>query len=179
MNKRIALILLFTCLTKLFSQPGSTPQAEVKAVFLYNFSQFVEWPANLFSTPNEPFVIAILGENPFGPYLEETIRNEKMNGHPLVIKYFTQPEEMKGCHILFINKKNLSQLSQTLTALKNRSVLTVSDSPAFAQNGGMIQFFIENNKVKFEVNMEAVKDANLSISSKMLRLAQIVNLTKP
>jgi hypothetical protein len=144
---------------------------QVKAVFLYNFTQFVEWPPSAFNGTNAPFVIGILGPDPFGGFLDETVAGEKMNGHPMVVQRYTDLKDAMACHILFINLPNQSEV---LTGLNNRSTLTVSDKDNFARIGGMIRFFTEKNKIRLQINPSAAKAANLIISSKLLRVAEII-----
>ena len=146
---------------------------QVKAVFLYNFSQFVEWPPTAFSSNSAPFVIGILGNDPFGSYIDETVAGENMMGHPMVVQRYHTVKDITDCHILFINTDD--DMLQVLTALGNRSILTVSDDKNFAKKGGMIRFFTVNNKVRLRINLSSAKAANLTISSKLLRLAEIVD----
>src|SRR6185312_16560229 len=107
--------------------------------FLFNFTQFVEWPAESLGKTGAPFVIGILGENPFGNYLQEIIAGESVNGHPLTIHQYKNVDEIKLCNILFINFSEMGQVRGVLTALKGHSILTVSDVANFIQSGGMIR----------------------------------------
>ena len=150
----------------------TTPSYQVKAAFIYNFTQFVEWPANAFSSNNAPFVIGVLGPDPFGAYLDQLVEGEKVNGHPITVKNFTDPEDAGKCHILFINAQNMHEV---IRALGNRSILTVSDNESFTRNGGMIRFFTENNKIRLEINPAAARTCNLEISGKLLRIAKIAD----
>ena len=156
-------------------QTATSPEYQVKAVFLFNFTQFVEWPAKAFPEEETPLVIGVLGEDPFGSYLDETGEGEKVKGHPLVVRRFYSAEDARSCHILFINGATTEKLKQVLADLKGQSVLTVSDATDFARQGGMVRFFTENNKIRIRINLEATKAANLTISSKLLRLAEIVD----
>ncbi len=166
--------LLLVCSTVFLSaQTSVTREYQVKAAFIFNFTQFVEWPENSFSGNQSPLIIGVLGQNPFGSFLEETVLGEKMNGHPLIVKYYNNVEEVKSCHILFVNLPETNKEEEVNAALKGRSILTVSDAPGFMQAGGMIRFFTKNNKIQFQINLEATKYANLVISSKLLRLAEI------
>jgi len=167
--------MLLECGFVLQAQNVTSAEYQVKAVFLFNFTQFVEWPASAFPDRQAPFVIGVLGEDPFGLYLDETVKGETVNGHPLVVRRFVSAEEAKACHILFINGDKGDRLKQVLTDLKGRSVLTVSDAADFARQGGMIRFITESNKIRIRINLEATKDADLTISSKLLRLAEIVD----
>jgi len=171
----IILLLIGMSLT---AQTTSVSSAEVKAAFLYNFATFSEWPAEAFANPNSPFTIGVLGENPFGTALNEIVLNETKGGRPLTIKYFSQIEDVKDCQILFINLQKPSAQIQALEALKKQNVLTVGDTPDFVSKGGMIRFFVENNKLRFQVNLSAIKESNITLSSKLLRLAEIFNNPK-
>jgi len=168
---------LLVCCTILFSaQTQIAREYQVKAVFLFNFSQFVEWPAQSFQDTNA-LIIGILGDDPFGAYLDEAVRGEEVNGHPLVVNRYKHIDDVKACHILFINAAETHQLKQVFANLKSRSILTVSDGDNFTKQGGMIRFFTENNKTRIRINLNATRDANLTISSKLLRLADIVGST--
>ena len=155
------------------AQKTSVKASEIKAVFLFNFAQFVEWPENAFSTPGAPLIIGVLGKDPFGNYLNETVRGEAINGRPLIVRRFGSVSDIKACHVLFINQHSES-LEGTLLSLKDKKILTVSDVPGFIERGGMIQFITENNKIRMRINPDAASASNLAISSKLLRLATIV-----
>jgi hypothetical protein len=168
------MVPLLACST--FCVSAQTPVAteyRLKAVFLYNFTQFVEWPDNSFSSDNAPMIIGILGTDPFGSYLEETVAGEKINGHPLRVQHYNTVEEIGVCQILFINVADKTKREQIIAKLKGRNILTVSDAPDFLFQGGMIRFFTNLDKIKLQVNLEETKTANLVISSKLLRLVEI------
>jgi hypothetical protein len=152
----------------------SSPEYQLKAVFLFNFAQFVEWPASAFPEPDTPLGICILGEDPFGGYLDETVRGETVANHPLTVRRYRRVNEIKGCHILFVSRQEQGHLSEILDSLKGHSVLTVSDAERFASRGGMIRFVTDHNRIRLRINLEAARAANLTLSSKLLRPAQIV-----
>ena len=154
---------------------AQTPSREyqLKSVFLFNFTQFVEWPKESFLTNEAPLVIGVLGDSPFGSFLEEVVAGEKVNGHPVIIHYYKAIDEIKSCHILFITNTTIKLEEQALAVLKGRSTLTVGDTPGFLNDGGMVRFFTRDNKVKLQINPESSKAANLTISSKLLKLAEI------
>jgi hypothetical protein len=152
----------------------SSPEYQLKAVFLFNFAQFVEWPASAFPEPDTPLGICILGKDPFGGYLDETIRGETVANHPLTVRRYRSVDELKGCHILFVSRQEQNHVSEILDSLKGRSVLTVSDAERFASRGGMIRFVTDHNRIRLRINLEAARAANLTLSSKLLRPAQIV-----
>lgn len=157
---------------------GPSREYQLKAIFLFNFTHYVEWPADTFEQEDSPFVIGILGPNPFGPLMETTVAGEKVKGHPVVIQHYSNVSEIKNCHILFINIAEDKKRDDVIALLKGRTILTVSDAANFSRGGGMIRFFTLYNKIKFEINPDASKSADLVISSKLLRLADIYNPTQ-
>lgn len=157
------------------------PEAEVreyqvKAVFLFNFSQFVDWPSGAFPDAGSPLVIGILGDDPFGHYLDDAVRGERVNNRPMLVRRFARVGDIGVCHILFISQSESGRMQQTLESLKGRSILTVGDTDAFSRIGGIIRFAVENSKVRLKINLRAAKDAHLTISSKLLRPAEIVSM---
>jgi hypothetical protein len=152
---------------------SSTRESQVKAVFLYNFTQFVVWPENSFSGTESPFVIGILGKDAMGKYLDETINNETVNGHPIEVRYFAEiTPEVSQCHLLFVDK-TFDEKAKAIEATNGKAILTVSDDKNFMKLSGMFRFFLENGKVRFEVNQNLSARSGLQISSKLLRLARI------
>jgi hypothetical protein len=157
----------------LSAQPEPPGEYQLKAVFLFNFAQFVEWPPQAFADAQTPLVIGVLGRDPFGAYLDETVRDEKVNGRSLTVQRYRRVEEIGACHILFISRSEADRLGQILASLKDRNILTVGDADGFTERGGMIRFVIENNKIRLRINLNAAKAARLTISSKLLRPAEI------
>jgi hypothetical protein len=149
-------------------------ESQVEAVFLYNFSHFVEWPAQAFNAAAEPFVIGVLGTDPFGTRLDEAVRGEQINGHPLVVRRYRSVTDIADCQILFIDRSEESRLVEILAALQGRNTLTVSQADGAAQHGVMIQFATENNRIRLRINVESARAAGLTISSKLLRPAEII-----
>jgi hypothetical protein len=152
----------------------TTKEYEVKAAFLNDFAQFVEWPTDAFVDAQSPIVIGILGDDPFGDSLREIVRDENVDNRPLVIERYQRVQDIKACQILFISQSENKRLEEILAGLKDRSILTVGDFDGFAERGGMIRFVTENNKIRFQINVEAAKTVHLTISSKLLRLAEII-----
>lgn len=182
MKCRVSLLWLALSFTLVSSreiaQREISREHQIKAVFLFNFTQFVEWPEAAFPTPDGPFVIGIIGRDPFGTYLDETVQGEKLGDHPLVVKRIQSPDEAVNCHILFVNASDKADVKLILEKVKDKPVLTVGDVPNFATQGGMIAFLKEDNKIRIRINLEATKKANVTISSKLLNLADIVE-TQP
>ncbi|HVV73308.1 MAG TPA: YfiR family protein [Verrucomicrobiae bacterium] len=169
---RLAILLLLTVGWQNLHAQTASKEYQVKAAFLYNFSQFVEWPPDAFPQAQSPLVIGILGDDPFGGSLDQIVSGEKVNGHPLVIQHYHSVGEIKACHILFISQSEGKESKAVLSALKGRDILTVSDLDDFTKDGGIIRFVTENNKIRFKINGEAAKAANLTLSSKLLRAAE-------
>jgi hypothetical protein len=152
---------------------SSNRESQVKAVFLYNFTQFVVWPESSFPSSVSPFVIGILGKDAIGKYLNETIKNETVNGHPIELRYYTAlTPEVSQCHMLFVDK-TFNEKAKAIEATNGKAILTVSDDKDFMKLSGMFRFFLENGKIRFEVNPDVSGQSGLQISSKLLRLAKI------
>jgi hypothetical protein len=164
-----AILLLLFCICTGNANAQTQAANNVKAVFLYNFSRFVTWPNT--SPANGPFVIGILGSNPFGNYLEQVVEGETIDGQKIEIQYYNEVSEIRNCHILYINKSNAADIAKNLAA---RNILTVGDGVDFARSGGIVRFFVENNKIRLRINQRHAKAANLQISSKLLRVADVI-----
>jgi hypothetical protein len=170
----VAAVLLFLSGAGAYAQLPPAGEYQVKAVFLFNFARFVDWPPATFPDPQAPLVIGVLGDDPFGRFLDETVRDEKVNSHALVVRRYRRAEDVVDCHILFISRSEASRLNEILGYLQGRSILTVGDTDGFALSGGMIRFVAENSKTRLRINVEAAKAAHLTLSSKLLRPAEIV-----
>lgn len=172
-------LIFAVCLSLLLAGSGvpgqeSAPlEYRLKAAFLFNFAKFIDWPANAFADAKSPFIIGVLGENPFGNELEETVRGKTVNDRPLQVRTCPSTAEATNCHILFIthSEKEPRRLPEVFAGLRGLSVLTVGETKGFVEAGGMVNFFSENNKIRFQINDETAKAAGLKISSKLLSLA--------
>jgi len=151
-----------------------TAEYQVKAAYLFNFGQFVEWPLQAYDSPTAPFVIGVVGDDPFGKTLDEVVAGESLGGHPLVVRRFRNPEDISACNILFIGRSEAGRLEETLKALKGRSVLTVTDIAGAERRGAIIVLVNDNNRIRMRINVAAAKASNLVISSKLLRPAEVV-----
>jgi hypothetical protein len=171
-------LLLLAYGSGLAAQSAPTAEYQLKAVFLFNFAQFVEWPQGEFADPATPLVIGVLGQDPFGAYLDATVRGETVNGRPLAVRRYRRVEEITNCQILFVSQPEQGHLGAILDSLKGRSVLTVGDVERFAPHGGMIGFVTDRNRIRLRINLDAARAANLTISSKLLRPARIVSATR-
>jgi hypothetical protein len=156
------------------AQTAISKEYQIKAVFLFNFAQFVQWPETNFPDAGAPFRIGVLGDDPFNSFLDETVRGEKVNGHPLITERYRNVDDVKECQILFVSRSENGSMQRILTQLKGRDILTVGDVEGFLKNGGAIRFATEQNKIHLRVSLEAARSTNLVISSKILRLSEIV-----
>ncbi len=156
------------------SQQSKPNEYQVKAAYLYNFGRFVQWPTKDAVNNDSPFTICVLGQDPFGPVLDSTLAGESLGGKPIATKRIAKPQEASDCRILFINSKEESRLQEILAELDGAAVLTVSDMPAFSRRGGMIQFVLDGDKVRFEINLTSAEAAKLVLSSELLKVATSV-----
>ncbi|MBI5739821.1 MAG: YfiR family protein [Nitrospirae bacterium] len=169
-----ALILIAGAGTQeVFSQVHGYEEYKVKAAFLYNFTKFIEWPADSFENADTPLTLCISGGNPFGDALD-SLKDKTVGGRRLSIRIVSRPEATEGCHIVFSSDPDGKNLPAILNSLKNRRVLLVGEMTGFAEAGGIINFFIVDDKVRFEINVEAARRRGLGISSQLLKLARIV-----
>jgi hypothetical protein len=157
------------------AQAARASEYDVKAAYLYNFSRFVQWPSAA-DTSAEPFAICVLGQDPFGPALYSTIAHETVAGRNVVAKQISSPHDALSCQVLFISASEDTRWKQILDNLGTASILTVSDLPRFTLRGGMVQFVLDGNKVRFEVNSAMAQRAGLTLSSELLKVA--VNVRK-
>lgn len=151
---------------------------ELKAVILYHFAGFVTWPDAAFSDPRAPFVIGIVGRDPFGRALEQAVAGETAQGHPISIVRFSRARDVGICHILFVSSSAEDQLDEILARIEHQPVLTVGETAGFVRRGGVVRFVAVDDRTGFRVNLAAAKAAHLVISSKLLRLADLVGPTK-
>jgi hypothetical protein len=143
----------------------------LKSVFLYNFCHFIEWPNSAFNSPNEPLIIGVIGQDPFGSLLKEAVQGETYHGRPIQIEHYRSPKEIKHCHLLFIGRDENPQLPTILDAVASKSVVTVGETDDFLERGGMITLPAERNRVRLRINANALRAASLDVSSKLLRVA--------
>lgn len=181
-SKRIApalsrTALVATALAGLLGSAAACAQAlseqQVKAAFLYNFTKFVEWPAEAFAAPQAPFVLCIPGRDALGGNLD-AIQGRTVQGHELRVKRSVRPDEVKACHVLFVPEAQEGPVAELVRAARTLPVLTVGESEGFAEAGGAIGFVSREDRVHFEINLDAASRASLRISSQLLRLATIV-----
>ncbi|MEO6131013.1 MAG: YfiR family protein [Saprospiraceae bacterium] len=157
----------------LHAQVVTATEYKIQAVFLYNFSHFVEWPTESFTDYYDPFIIGIIGEDPFGAYIDEAVAEERIKSHILEVERYNDVCDVRHCHILYINQQDPDKVRLILSEVADKNILTVSDTPDFIRWGGLIRFFTENNKIRLEINNTAARKKHIMISSKLLRVATV------
>lgn len=146
----------------------------LKAVFLFNFTKFVEWPPSAFGAADAPFVIGVFGHDPFGSDLDDIARGETINGRQLLVRRVQTVQDAAACQILFIPHSEQARLDEVLAGLTRSNTLTVSDLDGAARRGTMIRLVTDHDKIRLRINVESARAAGLTISSKLLRAAEIV-----
>jgi hypothetical protein len=201
MSRNILIVVALGALLAQFAAPQTVLSGEydAKAGYLLNFAEFVEWPAGAFADAKAPFVLGVMGKDPFGGELDK-LEGKTVNGHKLEIKRFKgalefrgketpgrrqedlaqkqakKLAELKSCHILFISASEKKYLSEILKPLKEAGVLTVGETESFAHDGGIINFVDGSGKVQLQINLDAAGQARLKISSKLLSLAKVITI---
>ena len=180
--RRLGLRSLIACLALLMvpslrAQRQMATEYQVKAAYLYNFGKFVVWPEKGTQRNDQSFEICVLGEDPFGPVLDSAVTGATIGGKGVAAKRIAKAQEIDDCRILFISSSEGGRLPEILANLAKANVLTVSDIPQFSEHGGMIQFILDGNRVRFEVNLTNTEDAGLNLSSELLKVAVRVTRT--
>jgi YfiR/HmsC-like len=153
-------------------QDAVPSEYQVKAACIYNFTKFVEWPPEAFPDPSSPFVIGVIGDDPFNGELHRAVQNKDVCGRRFVVRHLRNADEARSCQILFVSRSERKSMGDILAAVSSLPILTVSETERFVQSGGIINFLIEQNKVRFEINAAAAKKASLKVSSKLLNLGR-------
>ncbi|MES2695266.1 MAG: YfiR family protein [Verrucomicrobiota bacterium] len=168
------LAVALICATWARAQERTLSEYQVKALFIFNLVQFVEWPASAFPAPDTPFYIGVLGDNPFGDDLLTAIKGEKVGGRPLVLVQGRSLEAVKHCQLLFVSRSERARVDTILAEYARKPVLTLGDVPNFAARGGVLNFYLDGAKVRFELNRAAAQQAGLKLSAQLIRLAKPV-----
>jgi hypothetical protein len=169
-----ALVVLTFCSVGAAQETASAPEYRIKAAFLYNFALYTEWPATAFETPESPIVLGVAGDDPFGKELEAAVRGKTVRGRAVEVRRYASATDVTACHVLFISNAETKNLLNLFQRHGESPMLTVGESEDFSSVGGVIRFYVEQNKVRFEVNPDAAARAHIKISSKLLQLAKVV-----
>jgi hypothetical protein len=176
MNRRYAFGTFITwCLCILLANPSlaASTEYEVKAAFLYNFAKFVDWPAQAFAGNGSAFTMCLAGD-PFEGALDRTIQGEVLDGKPLMVRRITGGEDIQGCQIVYVGPSEADRSKEIISAAANAPILTVGETDDFINDGGIVRFVKTAGRIHFQVNPDAAQRVSLKVSSRLLRLADIV-----
>lgn len=170
---KIAMLLLSVAALLLISASAMAASFEyaVKATYLYKFVPFIGWPASSFPSPNSPINICIFGKDPFGQMLDQVTAGQRIDGRTIVVRRVAEAAGSSGCHIVYMATTADPTILRGFESLRGQSVLTVSDSIMAPADRGIINFLIEDNRVRFEIDERAAEQSHLAVSSKLLSLA--------
>ncbi len=177
----IVLLLFMSIYLLPISMYGQTSEYDVKVFLLLKISEYIEWPEQSeINDKSEPFVIGVIGENPFGTLLEDTYQKEKnkIKNKNVEIRYYTEPNQIGQCHILFISSAEKNRLADILSNTHGKSVLTLGDTKNFGENGVHINFYILKNKIRFELNESSITNEGFNVDYRLRNIAKIVGYRK-
>ena len=170
------LMLVVTILLPQATVCRSAPsEFDIKAACIYNFAKFVEWPSKVFQNDSSPLVIGVIGTGRVYDVLESTVSGKTANGRKISVKHFKSSREVKDCQVLVVCSSEERRMDSILSTVSGQPVLTVGEIDHFANNGGIINFYLDNSNVRFEINTNNANHAGLKISSQLLKLAKIIN----
>lgn len=149
-------------------------EAQVKAVFIYNFTQFIDWPSWVFENEDDPLVITILGDKMLADLLSKAVKTESKDNHSITVKLINHMDELPPCQILYISTTKQKELPESGAGVFKEGLLTVSNIPNFALQGGIVGFYLEENKLRIQINLDRAKSYGLTISSKLLKVADVI-----
>ncbi len=165
---------LALCVSTLSGQPRGVSEQELRAAALNQLVQFARWPAETMKNDQQPFIIGIYGEDPFGSIIDDLTRGENVNGHAILVQRVFTIEEAEKCHVLYVAGANRRSADHVIHAVATKGVLTVTDDEAVVDEGAVIGLTLRNHRIHLLVNLEAARRDGLTLSSKLLRLAEIV-----
>lgn len=174
-NSAVKILLIILIFGTISAKAQQFTEYEVKAAYIFNFTKFIEWPEATFDNNASPYVLGVYGNDPFGSIIKRIIGNRESKGRHWIVKYYNRPQQIKKCHILFITDIKNSELNRLIKQIKDQPILTVGDEVnQFCQQGGIINFTPKNSSKRFEINNKAAKNAELTISAKLLMLSKII-----
>jgi hypothetical protein len=171
----LSVLLVFVLLAPgLMSDAQSVSEDQVKAAYVYNFAKFVEWPSRDFASPTAPLRFCVLDDRSFESELIQIVKGRAVAGRPVIVVPVQSGDQSRDCHILFIGSSQEGQVRHIIEVLRETNVLTVGETKGFVEAGGIINFVLQDDRVQFQVNHKAAKQAGLSISSRLLAVAKVV-----
>lgn len=172
MRSKLACLVLAAVLSRASAGEPAAEEYRVKGAFLLNFAKFVEWPAPVFKAPGDPLAICVLGSNPFTAALEQAARAVVVDNRALTMRPIPDLQQAHACQILFVGQSEKRRMHAVLEAVQGDSILTVGETDGFLAAGGVIEFRVEDGKVKIDISAAAAKRAGLHISAKLMSVAQ-------
>jgi len=182
-DKKVFLQLLITVCIILYtgifahSQTLFGPEYSVKAAFVYNFTKFVEWPEEAYMDANDFIILCIIPDSP-NTDVFLSLQDKKVRGKRIIVKKCDKIEELQGCNILFLDSTDKAFIQKVLRETRDRNILTIGHMKGFSQDGGIINFFTEEGRLRFEVNLDAAQRADLKLGSQILMSAEIIKKEK-
>jgi hypothetical protein len=152
--------------------PQRPPEYQVKAEYIYGFTQYIEWPSSTWADADAPFRICIAGADPFGALMDRVVKGEKTQGHPFLVDRLAADADLARCQIVFLGSEETARPSAVLKALSSTSTLTIGESRQFLDAGGAVALVMDSGRVRFDVNLRSAQIKDLRFSSKVLRLAR-------
>jgi hypothetical protein len=175
-TRRAAFLAIVLAVTfTLSAQTASDSEYRIKAVFLFNFVQFVEWPLHAFANDQEPLSLCVVGNDPFGETLDQVVAGESAQNRSLVVRRPDRNGDLGSCHLLYVSRSEQSRLGEVLKSVGTAPVLTVSDIEHFVANGGTIGFYLDRKRVRFEISPTHAQRRGLKMSSQLLGLGRILH----
>jgi hypothetical protein len=171
----VLLLLLVQAARSFAADPQTLTEYQIKAGFFFNFTRFVDWPESAFVTASSPILVCVLGETPLTDLVIDVALGKVVNGRAVSIKRVKASDDLRRCNLLFISAEEERHTTEILASLRKTNTLTVGETPGFAQAGGMINFSIQENKVKLELNLEATTRAGLKVNSKLIAVSRLVS----
>jgi hypothetical protein len=171
----VLLLLLAQAARSFAADPQTLTEYQIKAGFFFNFTRFVDWPESAFVNASSPVFVCILGETPLTDLVTDVALGKVVNGRAVSIRRVKASDDLRQCNLLFISAEEERHTAEILASLKKANTLTVGETPGFAQAGGMINFSIQENRVKLELNLEATTRAGLKVNSKLIAVARLVS----
>ena len=167
-------IILFGLVSPAFAEDRDNSEYSVKLAFLYNFAQFVHWPSDAFQSSSAPLTICVVGENPFAGEIGQSLRGRAVENHPIELKSLSLQGDSSACQMIFVRAAETKAVARIFALSRGSNTLTVGEAPGFTARGGIINLTTEDNRLRFEINVDAAAQTRLKISSKLLSLAKIV-----
>lgn len=151
---------------------------QVKAAMVFNIAKYVDWPPSVFAQESTPMTICSLGTGGFTSAVDD-LQGKQFKGRPVTVRQVSKPDDGRSCHVLAVGDADQNLIQAFLSKLRNQPVLTIGDRDRFAHSGGVVGFYTQGGKVRFEVNLSSALQHQLKISSQLLKLARIVRQEIP